>query len=535
VALTRGGAASTFLLLVAAALLGGCRSAPQASTNDGPALVVMMVVDQLTPDLLDRYDALFTGGLRRLTDGGYKFVNATHDHSGTETAPGHTTLSTGVYPTRHTIVGNQWNVRIGDAWRSEYCFEDLARPIVGYPDLPGRSPRNIARSGLPDWMVARDPDTRVVSISRKDRGAIGLAAQTVGDVYWLVERSDGFVTSDFYRSELPSWVRDFNATRMPALYSQTVWESTVPADARSLTRPDTSQYEQDRVHTAFPHLAGELVDMDDPGEVNSWRYTYTPFPDAAVLALAAEAVRTLSLGGRDSPDYLGVSLSQTDLVGHYYGPGSREQLDNLLRLDAELGRFLTYLDEAVGAGRWVLAVSADHGVLEIPEELVAAGGDAARLTREDRAELLEAIAGAGGNAPGFGAQDATSAAVVRLPFIEATYTFDAIESGQRADSFAVLYANSHSRTRIVDLENRAGIYARYRPQRLLWGAAPATHGSPYYYDRHVPLIFLGGGIPAGTSTERVATVDVAPTMARLAGIPAPGDLDGRDLNLLRRR
>jgi predicted AlkP superfamily pyrophosphatase or phosphodiesterase len=320
---------------------------------------------------------------------------------------------------------------------------------------------------------------------------------------------------------------------MPSLYSQTVWESTVPEAARGLTRPDTSRFEQDRVHTAFPHLAGELVDAGDPGDLNSWRYTYTPFPDAAVLALAEEAVRTLRLGGRASPDYLAVSLSQTDLVGHYYGPGSREQLDNLLRLDAELGRFFTYLDDAVGAGRWVLALSADHGVLEIPEELAATGVDAARLTRDDRASLLAAIRDAGGTAE-FTRQGEVGEALSRLPFVAATYTFDAIESGQPADSFAVLYANSHSRTRVVDLENRVGVYARLLANRLTWAAPAATHGSPYYYDRHVPIIFLGGAIPAGTSTERAATVDVAPTLARLAGIETPTDLDGRVLGAVLR-
>jgi predicted AlkP superfamily pyrophosphatase or phosphodiesterase len=190
---------------LSATLLAGCGSVPQGSGQAEPSLVVLMVVDQLTPDLLDRYDPLFTGGLRRLRDEGRRFVNATHDHSGTETAPGHTTLSTGVYPTRHTIVGNTWNVRDGQNWRSQYCFEDLDALIVGFPELEGRSPRNLARSGLADWMVAQDPETRVVSVSRKDRGAIGLAAQASGEVYWLVEREGGFVTSDYYRSELADW------------------------------------------------------------------------------------------------------------------------------------------------------------------------------------------------------------------------------------------------------------------------------------------------------------------------------------------
>jgi arylsulfatase A-like enzyme len=243
-----------------------------------------------------------------------------------------------------------------------------------------------------------------------------------------------------------------------------------------------------------------------------------------------EAVRRLELGQRSSVDYLGVSLSQTDLVGHRVGPGSREQLDNLLRLDAELERLLAFFDDAVGPGRWVLAFSSDHGVLEIPEHLAEQGVPAERLTREHRQQLLDAIQ-AGmvawtGQAP---VEESIQRSVAALPFIAGAYTYADVESASPPDSFAALMANSHSRQRTVDLAERWGVYVRYPPYFLSWGSAQATHGSPYYYDRHVPLIFLGAGVGPGVSDERVATVDVAPTLARLAGVPAPADLDGRSL------
>jgi arylsulfatase A-like enzyme len=220
-------------------------------------------------------------------------------------------------------------------------------------------------------------------------------------------------------------------------------------------------------------------------------------------------------------DFLGVGLSQTDRIGHTFGPGSREQLDNLIRLDREIGRLLDGLDDDVGRGRWALALSSDHGVLEIPEHLADEGLPAGRISRDQRVELAERIeAGAAGGAW------AIREAVSSLPFVAGAYTFEEIESGQRADSFTVLYANSHSRTRIVSASARAGVYVRY-PENYLSVASITTHGSPYYYDRHVPLIFFGAGIGAGLSAERVATVDVAPTLARLAGVAAPDDLDGR--------
>jgi hypothetical protein len=308
---------------------------------------------------------------------------------------------------------------------------------------------------------------------------------------------------------------------MPRLYSDTIWESRMPAAAAALSRPDTSRWEFDRQHTAFPHRARDHADMSNPYEVNLWRWDNTPFPDRAVVSFTLEAIRALDLGGRGSVDFLGVGLSQVDRIGHAFGPGSREQLDNLLRLDVEIGRLLEGLDDLVGAGRWVLAMSADHGVLEIPEHLADAGVLAGRISREQRVELAERIEASAPGGPW-----AIREAVSSLPFVAGAYTFEEIESDQPADSFAVLYANSHSRTRIVSASARAGVYVRY-PVNYLSVASITTHGSPYYYDRHVPLIFLGAGIDAGVSAERVATVDVAPTLARLAGVPAPDDLDGR--------
>ena len=219
----------------------------------------------------------------------------------------------------------------------------------------------------------------MVSISRKDRSAIGLAAKAVGR---CIGSPTGAASSSPRISTTPStrdWVAEFNATTLPLVYSDTLWESSIPPEALSLTRPDTSRFELEGEYTAFPHLARDLVDAADPGELNHWRWQYTPFPDRAVVLLATEAIQELQLGQRGSLDYLGIALSQTDGVGHRFGPLSREQLDNLLRLDLELGRFFSFLDEAVGPGRWVLAVSADHGVLDIPEHLLERGVDARRL------------------------------------------------------------------------------------------------------------------------------------------------------------
>ena len=517
-------------LFVLLCMTSACRRSSEEVSLSEPTLAILIVVDQLRPDLLERYDALFVGGFRRLLDEGYHFTNATHDHSLTETGPGHTSLATGVHPTRHGIVGNSWSEFIEGEWRRIYSMEDLSNPILGNPELPGRSSANIGRRGLPDWIVDHDPRSRVVSISRKDRAAIGMAAKAVGEVYWLTDRGSEFITSDFYHSEYPAWVAEFNATTMPLLYSDTIWESRLPPEALSLSRPDTSRFELDGIHSAFPHLASETVDATDPGALNYWRFRFTPFPDRAVLSLASEAIRELRLGQRESVDYLGISLSQTDLMGHIFGPHSREQLDNLLRLDLELDRFFSLLDEAVGRGGWVVAVSADHGVMDIPEHLVERGIDATRMSRGDRRDLREYIQR---TVDGLGEddvqEDAVKEALMAWPHVAAAYTFSEVENGVPADSFQVFFAHSHSRTRVVPPAGSAGVYVRFEPNVLALSSNSASHGTPYYYDRHVPVIFFGGAIGPGVSNDPVATVDVAPTLARLIGAPAPDDLDGRVL------
>ena len=442
------------------------------------------------------------------------------------------TLATGVYPIHHGIVGNDWSELSDGEWRRRYLVEDPEAPILGYPEMGGRSPVNMFRDGLPDWIAAANPDARIVSISRKDRAAIALAVRARGDVYWLSPTAGEFITSSFYHSTYPDWVRRFNQEEMPEIYSDTVWESATPPEYYALSRPDTSAYELDGVNTFFPHRASDTVDPSHPAEVNDWRYEVTPFPDLAVLRLAEAAIQELELGQRSGVDYLGLSFSQTDLVGHKFGPFSREQLDNLLRLDAVLGELLTVLDGTIGPGGWVLALSSDHGVLEVPEHMIESGRSAARLDRDDRAALNESVAQAlESGLEGEALTDALQASMSALPFIEQAYTFRQVEDPTLyPDTFAVLFGRSHLRNRALSLPQRYGIHIRYPPNTIDWGSNRATHGSPYLYDRAVPLIFLGGGIQAGQSTEVASTTDVAPTLATLAGLDHPGDLDGRDLS-----
>lgn len=484
-------------------------------------LGVVVVVDQLRGDLLSRYDDLFTEGFRRLLDGGAVFTNATHDHAQTSTAPGHATIGTGRMPRHHGISGNSWYELVGDRWRSVYAVSDTTVRILADPGLPGRSPANIRADAIGDWVLAADPEARVVAISRKDRGAIPLAGHAATDVYWMALGAGvgGFTTSTYYRDELPEWVREANAALSPDLWGDTVWTFSGPEGSESRARPDANAAEADGVHTTLPHRAHVEVDMFDRGDWGGWLED-SPAPDRAVTTLATHALRALDLGAHGSVDLLALSYSSTDGVGHTFGPLSTEQLDNLLRLDRELGELMDSLDARVGEGRWTLALSADHGVVDLPEWAAEQGAPAIRYTSAE----LEAADAALEEVTVDESGEAVAAVLRATPFVEEAYPFSQLRGGEPADSFAALFQNSFVEGRVPSFR---GLNVAVRLPEGAYGANfGAGHGTPYHYDRWVAFIVYGAGVSAGIHEERVATFDLAPTLAQLLGIPAPADLDG---------
>jgi predicted AlkP superfamily pyrophosphatase or phosphodiesterase len=509
--------------------LAATRAAGNAQTQptQGPSLVVMISVDQLRADLIDRYTPAFSGGFRRLLNEGYRFTEASHAHAMTETAVGHATLSTGVFPSRSGIVANEWRVQDGGTWRDVYAVEDSESPIVGVPRAPGRSPKNLLRGGLADWVLAADPAARVVSISLKDRAAITMAGKTKGEVYWIIPALGRFVTSTYYRNDYPGWVTLFNDSVMPPLLVDTIWRESVPQAMRRLARPDTAPYESDGVHTAFPHVESHEA---PPGD--QYRYSWLlakPWADRAVAGLAERAVDALKLGQRGHVDFLALSFSATDYGGHAYGPLSQEQLDNLVRLDAELGGLFAYLDEHVGRGRWVVGLSGDHGVLTMPEYLNATGEGALRTDAGARiSALAEAVRDASREG---GGRDEIARRLARLVerrgLVAKAYTDAELTVGPPADSFAVLFRNSYYPGRADGYLSPFGVEIRFGYHELVAGPTGTSHGTPYWYDRHVPFMLMGTGVKHGESGAAVYTVDLAPTLATLAGIPIPSDLDGK--------
>jgi arylsulfatase A-like enzyme len=461
-----------FLVMASCDPGGGDADAAEGSAEGDP-LVVVVVVDQLRADLLDRYAEVLPHGFARLQRDGHRFTNATFDHAQTSTAPGHATAVTGVHPYRHGLVGNSWRTERADgSWESVYALRDLDAPIVGEPEMEGRGPANLEREGLADWIVAAEPRARVVSLSGKDRAAVAMAGRVPGEVYWLDAARGRFLTSHYYRNALPDWVDRFHAETMPEIWSDTVWYSEVPPEAATLSRPDTFPYEGDTRHTWFPHRAS-----------------------------------------------------------HDYGPLSREQLDNLIRLDRGLGKFMDFLDDRLGAGGWVLALTADHGVIDLPEWRAEQGEYGRRISPDERNAMVErAEAEAASHQNGISELErarAVARVVEAEEWVEDAFAWADVVEADPADSMRVFFRNSYRPDRALGPVAHLGVGFR-TVEGAYSGRYPAGtgHGSPYHFDRHVPLIFVGPRVEAGVSEGPVSIVDLAPTLAAMIGLEVPGDLDG---------
>ena len=524
------------LLLACAPATSVLEAQQEAAAPGAPKLAVLLVVDQLRADLVDRYDDLFTGGIRRLLDEGRVFPNTTHDHLLTETAPGHATLATGTHPSRHGVVSNQWFVRRDGAWQDVENVMDPRAPLIVDGDVRGASPTVLEREGIADSLLEAVDGSRVLSFSGKARGAVLLGGRSASHVYWFEPAVGRFVTSTWYREREPGWLNQFNDHTLPILGRDSVWTSTVPAEVAHRSRPDTASYEGDGEHTYFPHRYVDAVERW--GGLHFWTwFALTPALDRATLHLVRSALRAEELGQDEVPDLLLVSLSQTDRVGHDYGPLSREQMDNLLRLDRELGTFFEYLDETVGKGRWSVLFTSDHGAQDVPEWEAEHGVPAIRLNRDTLAALQEVVhrvARSVRSTEPAKLSRPLAAEVEALPWVARAWSHQELETRQEpADSFDVLARNSHHPYRPTGILGRLGVQFMVEEHVLPFGypEGGSTHQSGYYHDRHVPFVLMGPGVTPGVDPRRVSATHVAPTLARVLGVRVPGDLDGEAVPL----
>jgi hypothetical protein len=489
-----------------------------------PSLVLLITVDQFRADYLDRFGGQLTGGLSRLARGGAWFTNAHHDHAITETAPGHATLLSGRFPRSTGIMSNRSGV------------DDPASPVLGISGAAGASPTRFQGTTLVDWLRAANSQSRSLSVSMKDRAAILPVGRSRTEVYWY-EDDGNFTTSRYYRAELPAWVNEFNARHLSQSFAGKSW---IPLLA-DLAYPeaDSVGIEMGGVRFTFPHTLSS-----DPAQAAS-DVRVSPWMDEITLAFALHGLSSLALGESPSRiDLLAVSLSATDLIGHGYGPDSKEIHDQVLRLDRTLGAFLDSLFKIRDSSRVAIVLVADHGVGTIPE-LAAKGGQpgAVRVNFSGAREDLHERAAAAGIDTTLLDVDQQVVLVDRNALKKNSAALDKVLTGfasavrslpgvARVDRFADLLradtvsdAIARRWTHQFPAASNVELVITLTPFST-FGGNIASHGSPYDYDTHVPLIFYGPWFRAGRYPAFVRTVDLAPTLAEIARVKAGERIDG---------
>ncbi|HEV8409105.1 MAG TPA: alkaline phosphatase family protein [Gemmatimonadaceae bacterium] len=510
-------------------------AAPQSAANERPTLIVFITVDQMRSDYFQRFDKQLTGGLRRLFDGGAFFLDGYQDHAITETAPGHSATMSGRFPVHTGITMNSLGVNgVPDA------------AIIGSSDrgdLPA-SPVRFQGTTLTDWLKAANPATRFLSVSRKDRGAILPIGRSKGDVYWWTASNGTFSTSRYYRDTLPTWVNRFNARKPGQQYAGKEWNLLLPANA--YPEPDSVPAENRGANFMFPHLVS-------PDSATAARSTGAyPWMDQITLQFALAGINALGLG--DSPsrtDVLAISLSTTDAIGHAFGPDSRELHDQILRVDRYLGAFFDSLYKMRDERRVIVALTGDHGMTPLPgiKSTIYPNHDAKIVSMLPEWRAFRArLAAAGVDSTAVALEDG-SVVVVDKPeaFTKAHVRADsAIESFARdvrkidgvlrADLITSLAADDTVKDAIArrwlhmfSPEGRARMMVTLTPYSYWAPASYPTHGSPHDADAHVPVLFYGDGVKSGKFTGFVRVVDMAPTLAALAGVNPLEKLDGHVL------
>ena len=511
-----------------------------------PALVVLLVVDQFRADYINQYGGEWTRGLRRLIDSGAYFRQAAYPYASTETCPGHATVATGALPRSHGIVANGWYDRATQ--RSIVCTTDLAKPVAigGGDAYESHGPGLLRLPTLADELRNQSATgAHVVSLSLKARAAIAMAGHGGDTVAWL-EDAGTWATSTSYGGSVLTKADAFVRAHSIERDYDRIWNLLRPAATYAFSDNGAAEQAPDGWTTKFPHSLSRPAGPDRIF-VDNWRRT--PFSDEYLGQMAIALGKDLGRGA--GTDMLAISFSATDYVGHRFGPRSQEVQDTLARLDVTIGTLLDALDASVGRGRYVVALTGDHGVAPIPEQQTPFGIDAGRVVVADVQSAIEAaLKGTIGSGPVFmtGSTEAgnnssdvyftadTLAKLQATPSARRAVT-DAVE---RVAGIAKAYWASEAQSAgpgsAPDLRSIAQSYSADRSGDLLivtkpyWvpGSGGTGHGTAYAYDQRVPVVLSGFGIRAGRYDESATPADIAPTLAHLVGITLPR-ADGRVL------
>ena len=509
---------------------------------EGPKLLVLLVVDQFRADYVETYGGQWSGGLRRLIDNGAWFTEAAYPYLNTVTCAGHATIATGAYPSTHGMISNSWWDRALS--QSVRCTFDPDVEVVSYgiPQEPGESPNRLRVPTLSDELrLQLDSDARVVTFSLKERSAIMLGGHLADVVTWF-GRNNAWVTSSVYTKRPIPFLDDFIQASPIEVLHGTRWSRTLAATNYLYEDDIEGERPPANWEGTFPHLLEGEQGLPDEQFYERWRTS--PYSDEALGQMAVAALEQLQLGQRASTDYLAIGFSALDHVGHRFGPKSHEVQDVLIRLDATLGRLLDELDRWVGQDRYVVGLSADHGVSPIPEQMIALGFDAgrlrSRLVREHLESVLEQLLGSGPHVAGMAANSVYLVPTaqrqlaqnpqLRVGVLEGFKEIPGIQKVFFADTLAERRLSEDHLERAAALSyypGRTGDLVYVLKPYWMSGAA-ASHGTANFYDRRVPVVLFGANIKAGRYASVASPADIAPTMAHLVGVTL-AQVDGRVL------
>lgn len=516
--------------------------------NEKPKLVVGIVVDQMRYDYLSKYyDKFSDNGFKKLINKGFECKNTHYNYAPTYTGPGHASVYTGTTPAFNGIIANDWFVRETD--HTTYVTDDPTVETVGSSSKKAgkMSPRNLLSSTIGDEMrLYSNMKSKVISISQKDRAAILPGGHLSNGSYWLDTETGNFITSTYYENKLPKWASSFNARHLVQKYLSKPWETLLPIDEYTESAPDDNPYEglyKDEDKPVFPHNLPAMYDKNDYGVIR-----YTPYGNTLTKDLALAALKGENLGKGNYTDFLAISFSSTDYVGHKMGPQSVEVEDTYLRLDRDLGEIISYLEKEYGKDGFLLFLTADHAAAYVPSQLMDLKMNAGYFNFKDFSDDLkdhlekkydeDLLVSSVINGQIYLDHKKLKDHNINLKNIEN----DIASFGLQFKGIANAYTSFQLNGALLKNKSAQLIQNGFYPKRsgdvalLLepqWlgdsSHTGTSHGSTYNYDTHVPLLWYGWNIKKGNTSAPVQITDIAPTLASFLNIMEPSACTGKPI------
>lgn len=521
-----------FLLAVIFAQAQNNNSAPR------PKLVVGLVVDQMRWDYLYRYnDRYGNGGFKRMLNQGFSCENTFMPFLPTYTAAGHSSVYTGSVPSLNGILGNNWYRK--DLKRHIYCTEDNSVTTVGSTTTAGKmSPKNMIANTITDELrLAQNFRNKTIAIAIKDRGSILPGGHSANQAYWYDGSTGSWISSSYYMNDLPVWVKQFNNRKLPDQYLKQNWQLLHDAKTYVQSSADDKAYEGDE--NKFPHLTAKR----EEGKYELFKYM--PQANTFTFDMAKAAIENEKLGQSDLTDFLAVSISSTDYMGHSFGPNSIEAEDMYLRLDKDIESFFNYLDQKIGAGNYLVFLTADHGVAHVAgfltENKLPAKAISSSDIRRDLNQVLQTITGTGNLVESFTNyqvylnDSSVTASKQSRDFLKSLIVSELLKKEGIQKVVDLANIKEAGLPSFLEMMIINGYNQKYsgelqvilNPQWYYGSNEGTTHGNWNPYDAHIPLLWYGWKIKPGKTNRNTYMTDIAPTLAALLNIQMPNSSIGQ--------